>query len=50
MNNLMSVIIVRFVEVHSGVWVLIRVHCDPVQEPGPKVRGGCSFESEGTFA
>ena len=31
-------------------WVLIRVNFDPIQEIGPKVRGGRSFVSGPFFA
>ena len=31
-------------------WVLIRVNLDPIEEIGPKVRGGRSFVSECSFA
>ena len=40
-------------ELHAKLapgWVLIRVKFDPIQEIGPKVRGGRSFVSGRLFA
>ena len=31
-------------------WALIQVNFDPIQEIGPKVGGGCSFEGGPSFA
>jgi len=41
---------VKLAPLQLQVWVLIQVNFDPIQEIGPKVGSGCSFEGGLFFA